>query len=394
MRRTRCSAMRSSRHPDSPSADGGHGPRPAGLAIPAAAHCNRVPARRRPPGSRPALSTSRPPDGPFTSGRRPPGPPRGDPPRARRGRREGRADLRGHARPIGAHPHGQLRRDRRGRPGAAVRPLRRRVLRGPAGPDAPRGRRGRAGPAALGPDDPRGGQDHHAAQAGSGPPPGPSCGSSTRSPSRPCCSSRRSATSGGRSPSAAWSAGIAWRRSSGSWSTSCCTWPSSSPGAGRAAPQPNFHTLSRRIFGHEGTTHDLVTPRERGGRAARHPRRRPRPLRARGQAALRAGQPHHPAGDRPGRGPARATFLRRQAVRDLLCPDPAGSAARTGRNDGRTWGSVHPRPRSIDRVVDDPARRGRIARSILVRPARSLAPASPPTRGSAPRPPARTSSRP
>jgi hypothetical protein len=24
----------------------------------------------------------------------------------------------------------------------------------------------------------------------------------------------------------------------------------------------NFHTLSRRIFGHEGTTHDLVTPRE------------------------------------------------------------------------------------------------------------------------------------
>jgi hypothetical protein len=26
--------------------------------------------------------------------------------------------------------------------------------------------------------------------------------------------------------------------------------------------QPNFHALSRRIFGHEGTTHDLVTPRE------------------------------------------------------------------------------------------------------------------------------------
>jgi hypothetical protein len=26
--------------------------------------------------------------------------------------------------------------------------------------------------------------------------------------------------------------------------------------------QANFHDLSRRIFGHEGTSHDLVTPRE------------------------------------------------------------------------------------------------------------------------------------
>jgi hypothetical protein len=26
--------------------------------------------------------------------------------------------------------------------------------------------------------------------------------------------------------------------------------------------QPNFHALSRQVFGHEGTTHDLLTPRE------------------------------------------------------------------------------------------------------------------------------------
>src|SRR4051794_34086472 len=34
-------------------------------------------------------------------------------------------------------------------------------------------------------------------------------------------------------------------------------------GWGRSScAQANFHDLSRRIFGHEGTTHDLVTPRE------------------------------------------------------------------------------------------------------------------------------------
>ena len=40
------------------------------------------------------------------------------------------------------------------------------------------------------------------------------------------------------------------------WSESSCT-------------APRFHALSRRIFGHEGTTHDLVTPREHAAEAYR-----------------------------------------------------------------------------------------------------------------------------
>ena len=158
------------------------------------------------------------------------------------------------------------------------------------------------------------------------------------------------------------------------WGRSSCT-------------RPNFHALSRRIFAHEGTTHDLVTPRELA--AERHGIRIGDRVRFEheGKAALRAGQPHHPAGDRPGRRPARAPVLRRQAVRDLL--RPARATPRRGRA-GLTVG--HGRSRSTWSWTTRPAGAGSPAPRGQARCLTSLA--SPPTRGTVPRLRARTSSRP
>ena len=81
----------------------------------------------------------------------------------------------------------------------------------------------------------------------------------------------------------------------------------------------NFHALSRRIFAHEGAFHDLITPREQAERGLRHPRRRPRQLRARRRrSARRTRQPDHPPRDRPGRRPERQALLRRQALSHFL----------------------------------------------------------------------------
>ena len=79
-------------------------------------------------------------------------------------------------------------------------------------------------------------------------------------------------------------AGTGSRPCSGSSSTSCSTWPSSWAGDDRAARPTNFHALSRRIFAHEGVSHDLVTPREQAARGLRRPGRRSRALRARRRA--------------------------------------------------------------------------------------------------------------
>ena len=138
--------------------------------------------------------------------------------------------------------------------------------------------------------------------------------SSTRSPSRPPCSSTRSRTWIARSRSG----GLVCRDRLEAlqrifehellhlaeflgWGRSNC----------RAE---NFHALSRRIFAHEGAYPRPGHPPRAGRRGLRHRRRRPGQLRARGRAPRRPRQPDHPPRHRPGRRPGRPALLRRQAL--------------------------------------------------------------------------------
>ena len=81
----------------------------------------------------------------------------------------------------------------------------------------------------------------------------------------------------------------------------------------------NFHVLSRRIFAHEGVSHDLVTPREQAAVAFDVRVGDQVSFEARGLDLPRPRQPDHPPRHRPDRKPPRRTLLRRPPVPDLLC---------------------------------------------------------------------------